>query len=230
MKTTANYSTYPGIGRFAALKRSVKSIINQVDQVYIYWNLTQWGLIPKWFKDNHKIINLVGENLTDNGKFYPLKFRQDCIYLSCDDDLLYPKGYADFMAEQAKAYTVVSLHGRRIQLDQDWQTSYYYGGHLVYSYLNDVDRIQKVDIIGTGVAAFNTKKFRPESIVHDPRHKMSDLLFSLEAAKQDRAMYVLPHKGAWVKPIRMESSIYSETYRGDQTEHVKIVKEIVNLK
>ena len=235
MKITANYSTYPGQGRFAALKVSVESIINQVDQVRIYWNIDKYSGIPEWFNQD-KIINFVGPDKTDNGKFFSLQFCGDEYYFSCDDKLIYPEGYVEFMVKNLKygndgcGLSVVSLHGRVIKTDGDWQKSYYLGSHLCYSYLNDLDEQKEVDIVGTGVTAINTKRFKPALIANSPYTKMSDLVFSYYAARSKVKMLVLPHKGAWVQKQRLEGSIFQDFHLKDQSQQIEIVNKIAKLK
>ena len=94
MRVIVGMATFKG--REKAVDKACKSLSKQVDLIYLY--------------DNEQ-----NEDLADNGKFYGLELEKEpCIYLSCDDDLLYPSGYIQYMISKSTQYnSIVTLHGRR---------------------------------------------------------------------------------------------------------------------
>lgn len=227
MIVSANCATIPG--REKQLKASIESIIDQVDVVRIYFNSHHWWNVPKWAKDHPKIICSIGANLADNAKFYWLKFLSEELYFVIDDDIIYPKEYVAYMTAQLKEHGgIITCHGRVLNPDGNWRCSYYHGSHFVHSFLDNVPNPVQCHVAGTGVSVFDTRNFRP-FISEDKRQRMSDLIFSLEAAKQGVPITVAPHRQGWLKLMRTESSIAADDYKKDQSAHVEIVKEIMKI-
>ena len=202
-----------GIATFDArseqLKKAVESLANQVDEIYIY-------------------NNSINNDLTDNGKFFGLtKQTEPCYYLSCDDDILYPPDYsANIVSAIDRLGCIVTHHGRLLTgLDKD-----YYRGHISYRCLGSVGTEKKIDVAGTGVAGFRTDQFDPSSVIMDSRHRMSDLLFSLEASKQKVPIIVLKHATGWLKdiPVPKELTCFGMEAGNNQVQN-GIANEIYKL-
>lgn len=226
MTTSVNYAVHNAPGRVEALKRSIASIVDQVDIVRVYWN----NLEPVFIHD--KVINLTGPDKTDNGKFAGVPFVTDEHFFSCDCDIIYPNDYVyktlGVMEEHQLA--VVSYHGRQIVNSDVIHTNYYYGKHRVYSYLNEVTELTPVDIVGTGVCCTDTRFFRPLRVKDSKFICMSDLVFSLAAAKEGIDLFVAPHPSGWFEPIRFHNNIYNIFKNKDQTEQASHVVEIARIK
>ena len=106
---SVNIATQPS--RVEQLKKTVESLYNQVDVIRIYCNnfkeMPDLGLYDK-------IHYIGGSDLTDNGKFYPLKnISQDEYYLTCDDDIIYPPDYVEEMIKLIDFHEcIITYHGR----------------------------------------------------------------------------------------------------------------------
>lgn len=178
MRIVAGIATFDA--RSSQLERSIESLRGQVDEIIVYNN-------------SHNV------DLTDNGKFYGLTMQNEpCYYLSCDDDIIYPPDYSANMVSAIDRHNcIVTHHGRLLTgLNKD-----YYRGHIAYRCLGSVGSEKRIDVAGTGVSGFRTDQFNPISVINDQRHRMSDLLFSLEAAKQNVPIFVLKHQTGWLKDI-----------------------------
>jgi len=232
MIISANYATHKAPGREDALKKAVESIVDQVDVVRIYWNEYSPNEIPKWFSQE-KIQNSSGVcGMTDEAKFFWIQEDMDDeYYFTGDSDIIYPSDYVyktlGMMAEHD--LKVISYHGRQIVNSEVIHTNYYYGRHRVFSYLNEVTEFVPVDIVGTGVCCTDTRFFKP-SIAQSKHKCMSDLVFSLEAAKAKIDLFVAPHPTGWFEPIRLEGNIYNTFKNKDQSEQASIVVQIAKLK
>lgn len=206
MKVIVGMATFKG--REKSCDKALKSLSSQVDTIYLY--------------DNER-----NEDLTDNGKFYGLELIDEpCIYLTCDDDLLYPPNYVEVMVEAIEKHNcIVSHHGRILSgLDVD-----YYSGHKSFRCLDEVRAWLRLDVCGTGVTGFKTDYFNPK--LWDAEDKrMSDLVFSLEAIKQGKTITLLPHVKGWIKPLDIDHSKSIAVTQRRNTRQIEIANEIYNLR
>lgn len=193
---TANLATIKS--RRYTLQGVIDSLKNQVDTVRVYAN----DYVPE--VKNAEVYT--GEDYTDNSKFYWLP-ESEGIYLSCDDDLIYPPDYVETILEGMRKYPGcwITFHGRKLLgygLD-------YYRGHLVYRCLGDVAGDYELDVPGTGVSAFNTKDFKFDMREWEYK-RMSDIMAGQEIAKRKRKIICLSHKAGWIKHLENKSTIYHE--------------------
>ena len=117
---TANLATIKS--RSKTLQKVVDTIKDQVTTVRIYAN----DYTPEVKGDNVEVYT--GKDYTDNSKFFWLP-ESEGVYLSCDDDLLYPADYVEKIIEGLKKYPGcwLTFHGRKmLGLGLD-----YYRGHTV---------------------------------------------------------------------------------------------------
>lgn len=226
MKTSCNLATYPP--RTGSLMLMVESIYNQVDIIRIYFN--EYSLAPQCFIDpENKIQRIIGsQNLYDNGKFFPLDFIiEDEIYFTLDDDLIYPPDYVKKTVEAIEKYNcIVTYHGRALSGTQ----LPYYKGHKAYRCLDKVDSDFVIDVAGTGVTAFDTRYFHPKGLAVSKDVRMSDLIFSLEAAKQDKIIGMLSHEAGWIKHIHNDETICQTEKKIGATRQQQIADEIYKLR
>jgi len=195
-------------GREELLKSTIESLDGQVDKIIIY--------------DNE-----VNKDLTDNGKFYGLKYsRKPSYYFSCDDDIIYPPNYIQHTIQAIEKYgCIVTYHGRKLKgLGLN-----YYLGHDAYSAFKNVSQNMEVDIAGTGVTAFKTSYFNPINLIHSEYKKMSDVIFSLEAKKQNKKIQIITHGQEWIKEQRTKINIHTEQIKNSKTQ-TTLCDEILKLK
>lgn len=193
---TANLATIKS--RRYTLQGVIDSLKDQVDTVRVYAN----DYVPE-VRDAEVYT---GEDYTDNSKFYWLP-ESEGIYLSCDDDLIYPPDYVETILEGMRKYPGcwITFHGRKLLgygLD-------YYRGHLVYRCLGDVAGDYELDVPGTGVSAFNTKDFKFDMREWEYK-RMSDIMAGQEIAKRKKKIICLHHKAGWIKHLENKSTIYHE--------------------
>jgi len=105
----------------------------------------------------------------------------------------------------------------------------YYLGHDAYSAFKNVTQDMQVDIAGTGVCAFKTSYFNPINLIHSEYKKMSDVIFSLEAKKQNKKIQIITHGQEWIKEQRTKINIHTEQIKNSQTQ-TKLCDEILKLK
>ncbi len=235
MKITANIATYPP--RLHALKQCVASLYDQVDEIHIMMNEYTEDMIPEFLVDlmqchPQKIYcTLSTINYTDNGKFIQLDnhylMREPQYYFTCDDDLIYPPDYVEKTIENIKKYgSIVTYHGRLIrQKGVD-----YYLKHQAFKCLSGQSNDFLIDVCGTGVTAFDTRYFHPRGLASHKLQRMSDLIFSLEAAKQGKKIGCCARKYGWIKAIQHEENIYDTESKGGNIEQNKLADQIFEIK
>jgi hypothetical protein len=191
MKVIIGIATYKGREPF--LKKTIKSLIGQADQIRIY--------------DNEKR----DINLTDNGKFFFLQeYTEPVYYLSCDDDIIYPPTYVkDMIKAIDKHKCIVTHHGRILT---GGKGANYYRSHKAFRCLGEVSRNVVLDVAGTGVTGFRTDYFNPSEIWKSEDKKMSDLVFSLEAKKQGKQIMLLTHPVGYLKDggVPVQNTIFGQ--------------------
>ena len=205
MKITANIATYNNRN----VQNTINSLKNQVDEIRIY--------------DNETELN----NLTDNGKFFGLDIITEPEYFfTCDDDLIYPSDYVKKTIKAIETYgTIITHHGRKLTAEN----VPYYPSHDKYHCLNDVEGGILLDVCGTGVTAFRTDYFHPKGLATCPLKKMSDLIFSLEAARQGKDIGLIGHKAGWLRHMDNEETIFKTESKNGTPIQNHLADEILRL-
>lgn len=197
------------------LDQTITSLYNQVDYIHIYSNDYELTISDK------KIRTFTGENIGDWGKFH--KIPENCWYLSCDDDLIYPRGYARYMIKKSKEYQCpVSLHGRIFHTPI---TKYYKSG-IKFRCLDTVSEDTRVNCIGTGTMCyFSDFKLWPYY-----NGFMADVWFSAHAQVEQIPLMVVEHRRGYLQYQQVKNTIYDRYKDNDQlqTDIVnKYLKEIL---
>ena len=193
------------------LDRTLQSLENQAHHIHIYNNETR------------------DLNLTDNGKFYFLdEYKEPIYYFTCDDDLIYPPDYVKRTLQAIEKYNcIVTYHGRILRgLDRS-----YYEGHSSLKCTHGFMQNLVLDVCGTGVTAFRTDYFNPTTLWSSPDKRMSDLVFSLEAAKQGKKIMHIGHQAKWIRYIDQPkgTTIYEMEHK-NESRQIEIANEIWRLK
>jgi hypothetical protein len=83
----------------------------------------------------------------------------------------------------------------------------------------------RIHVAGTGVTGFRTDYFNPTNIWKCKDQKMSDLVFSFEAAKQRKKIVVLPHAKGYLKYLNVPAA---QTIHGTEANREQRQIEIAN--
>jgi len=151
-------------------------------------------------KANHIHVwdNSKNTDYTDNGKFEPLQHYDEPVYFfSMDDDILFPEDYIEKTIKEIDRWKcIVTYHGRILR----GKGLNYYRGHTALACKHSFLQTKPIDVAGTGVTAFSTLYFNPSEIYKAEDKWMSDLVFSLEAAKQGKRIMHIGHYANWIIP------------------------------
>jgi hypothetical protein len=198
-------------GREESLNKTIDSLLKYVDDIRVY--------------DNEK----EPYNATDNGKFRFLEYYQKPIYaLTCDDDIIYPPDYVDTLLEGVEKHgTICTFHGRKLR----GKNLSYYKGHRAFGFNRNCPFTMEIDVTGTGVSAWRTDQFNPTDLWKAEDKLMSDIVFSLEAAKQGIGITHLGHAGNWLiqQPIPIEKTIYGREVKKEHRQ-IELANEIYRIK
>lgn len=216
---TANLATIEA--RKYTLQGVVDSLKDQVDTVRVYGN----DYLPEVEGNNVEVYT--GPDYTDNAKFFWLPISKG-VYLSCDDDIIYPPDYVETILRAMKKYpsTWLTFHGRKLK----GLNLPYYTGHHTYQCLRTVDADYEIDVAGTGVSAFHTDLIKFDPLTWKD-FRMSDLLASLELAKKDIRIICLKHKMFWLKSTEshLQQSIHRREQKNTrQNELANVIYELVS--
>ena len=139
--------------RVECLRDTVNSLLPQVDKIIV--GLNNYTKVPNFL--NHPKIEayLLDNSLGDAAKFYKVDDYKDSYYLACDDDLIYPSNYVEYLISKCNQYkSPVGLHGAIMHHPV---TSMYFN-RTVFHCLEDVSTDTLVDYLGTGALCFDTNK------------------------------------------------------------------------
>lgn len=206
--------------REESFKQTILSLYDQVDSIAAVLNL--YEKVPEWLKGLSKVECILSDNsLGDAGKFW-YAATPDRVYLACDDDLLYPKGYVSYMLSGVEKYNgLVSLHGRKYLSPVTHFKKYAYA----YRCLGTVTEDVPVNFIGSGCCAFDTNRL--ELHLSDfRRSNMADVWLSKAAKEQGVPMVVLKHDTGYLKYITPKGDTIWNATR-DYSFHTSILRSFI---
>ena len=188
------------------LKRTIDSLANQCDELFVY--------------DNSK-----STDYTDNAKFFRLsQLTETCYYFTCDDDIIYPEDYIQHIVYLIYKYgTIITFHGRNLRQP----VKRYYQGHDIYDFRHTQDKPLFVDVAGTGVCGFSTQYFNPTELYKSEYKCMSDLVFSLEAKRQGQKIICGARQAGWLKQQEVSSGILQAFAGKDESKQIELAKLII---
>ena len=136
-KITVSIASIPK--REEALQSTINSLINQVDKINVYLN--GYNHIPEFLdrKNIEFMRSQESKDLGDVGKFYWAN-KIKGYHFTCDDDIIYPSNYIEFMIDKLNQYSgFISLHGA-ILVEPIIS---FYRCRIVYHFMHDLKEDKK---------------------------------------------------------------------------------------
>jgi hypothetical protein len=208
--------------REISFHKTIDSLYEQADKIIVVLNY--YRAIPEWLADYPKVEYHFGTNsLGAAGKF--LRVSQ-CTgyYLSCDDDIAYPHGYADYMIDGIERHKcIVSLHGRVYPVPvidfRKWTVN--------YRCLSEVTEDVFVNLGGTGCMGLDTAQFKLDVRDLFQPINMVDCHVAREAWDQKIPIVVLKHAKDYLKytPPPPLSTIWHTSK--DKSVHTQVLKSFL---
>lgn len=209
-------ATFPK--RFGIIQSVVEALAPQLDRLYVYVNETTEG-----FPDLSHLTNVIvldglshRGNLSANGKIYPLRYMQDCIVFTLDDDFIFPPDYVArnlALLRRFDGRCTVTTHGSIFPMRLDW---FYERTHTFMS-TKAVQSLELCTLAGSGTFAFDQKALtvNPDEFFSDI---MVDLRLSLLARDAGLPIWVIPREANWLHFLKTEG--LWEVYKtGELTHH-----------
>jgi len=218
---------YAGIAtmksRGESLKAMLKSIIDQVDHIFIYLN--GYDTVPLFVK-HPKITPFLPKyhkgDMGSNGKFYKASDPNvNGYFFTMDDDIVYAQNYCSKMIQKLEEYDrkiVVSCHGRTINGKIE---SYYKKDNSdIYGFTRKVESDQFISVVGTGVMVHHTDTIRFNCSEY-PATNMDDIYTSIICQKNNVPRLVMAHENNWLRETKLVPSVLTistQTRKDDSKE------------
>lgn len=208
----AGIATIPS--RIEQVKKTIESLLPQVDKLNL--SLNNFNIVI-YGSAHPKIDPLVTEG-SDEQKFRNVEGN---IYLSCDDDLIYPPNYAEVIKEKLTHYDIITFHGRNFNSFPI--QSYYKSAGSKYRCLDKVAQDVPVQFGGTGCMAFKPQNFHV-TLKDFPSKYMADVHLAIKARKEGKKIMCIAHEAGWIKYQPVSNTIY-DRFRDDDAEQTERVNE-----
>ncbi len=184
------------------LKKTVQSIIDRVDSIYIYLN--EYLEVPDFL--NHPRVHVtLGVNskgdLRDNGKFYFTEHLPRGYCFTIDDDIDYSCDYFEALIRKIEFYerkAVIGVHGTIFAKPIES----YFKDRKLYHFRDELRRDAVVNQLGTGTVGFHTDLWRP-SLEWFTQKGMADIFFAIEAKRRNIMLVAIDRPRGWLKPQNM---------------------------
>jgi hypothetical protein len=200
MKKSFNLATYPP--RLGGLRDVINSIYNQADIIRVYLN--EYTFIPDFLIDDKIEVAFGLPNIKDTGKFYWADTFRSEYYFTIDDDVIYPKNYADNLIEclERNNVSVATVHGK-IMSNKDKLPN----TAIKHQLINDQDKDIKVNYLGTGASVFDLRKIVITKDIFKT-HGYTDEYLSVALMRLDVPIICARHKQ--IKIIKYEKNLFSQ--------------------
>jgi FkbM family methyltransferase len=183
--------------RRESLRRTVASLLPQVDRVGVYLN--GYNGVPKFLE--HERIDVARSqdhgDRGDAGKFYWSDAGDFDYHLTCDDDLIYPQDWAKTLVAGVERHGRRAAVGTHGALLKPGARDYHGSVKARYHCLKDVLREHPVHVLGTGVACWHSSLDIGPRVFRHPN--MADIWLAEWAQREGVPLIVLPHKAGWLR-------------------------------
>lgn len=208
----AGIATIPS--RITQVCGTIESLLPQVDKINV--SLNHYTDIPAIF--NHPKIDAQITQGTDEMKFRKVEGE---IFISVDDDLIYPYNYTAVIRNALEEYDIVTFHGRNFHSFPI--QSYYKSKSSRYRCLDKVAQDIEVQFGGTGCMAFKTAKFTVD-LKDFPNKFMADIQLAIAAKKAKKKIVCLAHEAGWIKYQEVGNTIF-DRFKNDDYEQTALVNK-----
>lgn len=196
------------------LKNTVDSLRPQGSVLVI---LNNYNHIPDFLQDGEYLIRY--NDMGDAERYYGIEEHKGYLF-TCDDDLIYPPDYVDYMIKAVDKYNCVcTLHGKT------YPVPFISFNHTLNKYrcLDDVTGDGRVDLGGTGVMAWHSDflKVRYEDF---KSKNMADVWFGKICKEQGVKVMCLAHRRGNLIHQNPERTIWMEEKEKGFVEQTKIMK------
>lgn len=211
--------------RVDSLKLTLKSIIDQVDKLYI--TLNGFHDIPDFLKHRKIVLNLSQEydDYGSNGRFINSK-NWSGFMIIIDDDIIYPENYVENLISAIQKYkykAVVGVHG--IIISDTFISYFEKSSRKVYHFKSPLKEDTPVHCLGCGTIAYHTHHVNFDLDDFD-KNFMTDLYVAKKCQRLEIPMVAIQREREWLNPIPVQGHSLYETYKNNDSTHNHLVKSI----
>jgi len=224
-KIVVNVSSY---NRINSLLNTLTSIYDQCHEINVCLNDYN-GEIPEFLLSPK--INLT---FTDNSKGDAFKFlhlgKENCYYLTIDDDIIYPPNYVEYMVSKCKFYknkSIITLHGRNFKTFPI--KSYYKSANERFYFFQDLNKDVEVQFGGTGVMCFHSSILK-KNIDDFLYPNMADIWIGKFANENNIKIICVEHSGKYLKSIEQKETIFGNYNNNDSVQTTIVNQTFLNKK
>ena len=186
-----------GAHREGMLAASLGSLRSQCDRLHVFLN--GYAQVPKVVRD---LADTIERSDTDEGadKKFHWAHEHAGVYLSCDDDFVYPPDYVSRMAANVARFdgrALVTAHGRTYPPHPKDAADQVLGRAATLDCRVPLGRW--VNHAGTGVLAWDAGRIQVP--VSYPVPNRTDVQLSAWANQTGIPVWVVPHNPGWLRPI-----------------------------
>jgi hypothetical protein len=201
--------------RVALLPSSLGSLRPQCDLLHVYLN--GHAEVPEVVRELADVWILAPENTGPARKFHWAHAHAG-VYLSCDDDFIYPPNYVARMTAELARWTAlldaplfVTAHGRTYP-PHPKDCADQIGGTATLQ--SNVPHGRWVNHAGTGVLAWDASKIKVP-LEFPVRHNCHDVQVSAWANARGIPIWTVPHTSGWLRAIRHTGSTLGKQSRAE---------------
>ena len=189
------------VRREAFLRPVLESLLPQVDQIAIFLNgyAEPPQLVRELAKEGRLRYIVDPANLGAEQKFYWAD-SWDGIYLSTDDDLIYPPDYVEVMSAAVQLHdgrALVAAHGRTYR-PRAGTVHEVVPGSVGHFYAR-IDYPRWINHGGTGVMAWDARVLKVPT--RWTERNLADLQVALWAQKHSVPMWLIAHQAHWIESL-----------------------------
>jgi|SRR5690606_29448926 len=210
MKTLVAVAT--GAHRQALLPKSLGSLRKQCDLLHVFLN--GHAEVPACVRELADTYELAAENQGADKKFH-WAHEHEGVYLSCDDDFVYPPDYVARMVANVERFggrAIVTAHGRTYPPHPVNAADQLLGRTATLS--SRVPHGRWVNHAGTGVLAWDAAQIKVP--LEYPIINRTDVQMSAWANREGIPIWVVPHVPGWLKPIPNQGDSVGKQSRLEQ--------------
>lgn len=216
---TAQIASIPA--RRHMLRQTVESLRPQVDRIFV--SLNGYPDTPDFLQPGEYIH--LDNSTGDAAKFYNVENISGYL-LTCDDDLVYPPGYVQYMISNLHKYNAITtLHGkiypRPVTRFVDFTTNV----RCLFNWSEDI----QVDVPGTGVTCLHTDMIDIRYSDFKIRN-MADIWLAQLAHLQNVKIMALAHPADYLTYLQPAETIYTEEKQKGFEIQTQILQETFNTK
>lgn len=212
-------------GRESSLRDTLASLVSQMDHIFVYLN--DYDDFLEWMNSSvfANVSFLLGKDcagdLGDSAKFFKVS-SEPCYFFSVDDDLTYPKDYAEVMLKwlaKTNDNAFVTAHGKIFKESIPLNSFLKKPNAELFRCFHDVASEHFVHFGGTGVMCFNTTKIKFDMSIFGAERNMADVWVSIFAQRHSIPILSIPHSKGWLihsDKFSLKDTIFSRSVDEDK--------------